>query len=258
MVSPPNEPFFQQEFLPHAVPPIRVPQPQVQPPPSRIYVGSIHFRAGEQEVRAEFERFGKIKNIQLKTDPNTGHHKGFCFIEYFDEDSAKRALIGASSISFQGRQCVVNRPTASATAASTSSESEQPRRMTAMEVLASRRGLDLPKSNADPSHPSSGGVPAGAPSRAVCISGFVASKNDVDEELEADVKSECEKLGKVLHFQFYVAQAEGKETVNALIEYSLNEEAQLCIQKMNGRFFAHRPLSAGLIRMDVVSKIKGQ
>lgn len=48
--------------------------------PMRLYVGSLHFNITEDMLRGIFEPFGKIDNIQLIMDPETGRSKGYGFI----------------------------------------------------------------------------------------------------------------------------------------------------------------------------------
>lgn len=48
--------------------------------PMRLYVGSLHFNITEEMLRGIFEPFGKIENIQLIMDPETGRSKGYGFI----------------------------------------------------------------------------------------------------------------------------------------------------------------------------------
>lgn len=46
----------------------------------RLYVGSLHFNITEEMLRGIFEPFGKIDNIQLIMDTETGRSKGYGFI----------------------------------------------------------------------------------------------------------------------------------------------------------------------------------
>lgn len=48
--------------------------------PMRLYVGSLHFNITEDMLRGIFEPFGKIDNIQLIMDPETGRSKGYGFV----------------------------------------------------------------------------------------------------------------------------------------------------------------------------------
>jgi len=48
--------------------------------PMRLYVGSLHFNITEDMLRGIFEPFGKIDNIVLMKDSDTGRSKGYGFI----------------------------------------------------------------------------------------------------------------------------------------------------------------------------------
>ncbi|XP_037690461.1 probable RNA-binding protein 23 isoform X2 [Choloepus didactylus] len=48
--------------------------------PVRLYVGSLHFNITEDMLRGIFEPFGKIDNIVLMKDSDTGRSKGYGFI----------------------------------------------------------------------------------------------------------------------------------------------------------------------------------
>lgn len=56
------------------------PPPKVTSGPMRLYVGSLHFNITEDMLRGIFEPFGKIDNIQLIMDSDTGRSKGYGFI----------------------------------------------------------------------------------------------------------------------------------------------------------------------------------
>ncbi len=43
-----------------------------------IYVGNLPFTATEDEVRALFERHGKVESVKLINDRETGRPRGFC------------------------------------------------------------------------------------------------------------------------------------------------------------------------------------
>lgn len=50
------------------------------PGPMRLYVGSLHFQVTEEMLGDIFKPFGKVDNIQLIKDPDTGTSKGYGFI----------------------------------------------------------------------------------------------------------------------------------------------------------------------------------
>ncbi|KAG8364355.1 hypothetical protein BUALT_Bualt19G0120200 [Buddleja alternifolia] len=47
----------------------------------KLYVGNLHFNMTEFQLRQIFEAFGPVELVQLPTDPETGHCKGFGFIQ---------------------------------------------------------------------------------------------------------------------------------------------------------------------------------
>lgn len=50
------------------------------PGPMKLYVGSLHFNITEEMLRGIFEPFGRIEEILLMKDHETGRSKGFGFI----------------------------------------------------------------------------------------------------------------------------------------------------------------------------------
>jgi RNA-binding protein 39 len=61
---------------PNIAPPCKLPTQG----PMRLYVGSLHFNITEDMLRGIFEPFGKIDNIQLIMDAESGRSKGYGFI----------------------------------------------------------------------------------------------------------------------------------------------------------------------------------
>ncbi|XP_075924434.1 RNA-binding protein 39 isoform X5 [Petromyzon marinus] len=76
--------------------------------PMRLYVGSLHFNITEAMLMGIFEPFGKIDNIQLMMDPETGRSKGFGFITFSSADCAKKALEQLNGFELAGRPMKVN------------------------------------------------------------------------------------------------------------------------------------------------------
>ncbi|XP_053324348.1 probable RNA-binding protein 23 isoform X3 [Spea bombifrons] len=79
--------------------------------PMRLYVGSLHFNITEDMLRGIFEPFGKIENIQLLKEPDTGRSKGFGFITFADAECARRALEQLNGFELAGRPMKVGRVT---------------------------------------------------------------------------------------------------------------------------------------------------
>jgi RNA-binding protein 23/39 len=73
---------------------IPTPPPKNPVGPMRLYVGSLHFNITEDMLRGIFEPFGKIDNIQLIMDADSGRSKGYGFITVSDQFHSFIALDG--------------------------------------------------------------------------------------------------------------------------------------------------------------------
>jgi splicing factor, arginine/serine-rich 4/5/6 len=61
-----------------------------------VYIGGIHYRADERDVKHLFRPYGKIVDIDLK--------KGFGFVEFEDRRDAEDACKELNGIYFIGRR----------------------------------------------------------------------------------------------------------------------------------------------------------
>lgn len=77
---------------------------------SRIYVGSISFEIGEEEIKKTFAPFGPIKSVSLSWDSTLQKHKGFAFIEFEVPEAASLALEHMGGFTLAGRNLKVGRP----------------------------------------------------------------------------------------------------------------------------------------------------
>ncbi|KAK1338805.1 hypothetical protein QTO34_019464 [Cnephaeus nilssonii] len=71
--------------------------------PMRLYVGSLHCNITEDMLRGIFEPFGKIDNIVLMKDSDTGRSKGYGFITFSDSECARRAQEQLNGFELAGR-----------------------------------------------------------------------------------------------------------------------------------------------------------
>lgn len=67
-----------------------------------LYVGNLPYRANEGVVRALFEEQGKVFNVRLLKDKNTGKRRGFGFVEMAEAD-ADNAINQLNDSEFQQR-----------------------------------------------------------------------------------------------------------------------------------------------------------
>jgi RNA recognition motif-containing protein len=73
-----------------------------------IYVGSLHFKMNEAELRELFEEFGEVASAKIIFDKYSGKSKGFGFVEMPDEAEAKKAIEELNGAEVQGRKIIVN------------------------------------------------------------------------------------------------------------------------------------------------------
>ena len=76
----------------------------------RIYVGSINFEVGEEQLKTMFGPFGPLKSVSMSWDPITQKHKGFAFIDYETPEAAQLALDQMNGNFLSGRNIKVGRP----------------------------------------------------------------------------------------------------------------------------------------------------
>ena len=73
-----------------------------------IYVGNLSFQLTEQDLRAEFEKFGKVDRAHVATDKFTGKSRGFGFVEMPNGSEAEVAIKRMDGTSVKGRNLKVN------------------------------------------------------------------------------------------------------------------------------------------------------
>jgi RNA recognition motif-containing protein len=75
-------------------------------PIHRLYVGNLSYKVKEEELRALFAKYGRVKTLHLIRDRVTRRLKGYAFLEMGPEDARKAlALNGAD---FLGRKLIVS------------------------------------------------------------------------------------------------------------------------------------------------------
>ncbi|XP_039035256.1 RNA-binding protein 39-like isoform X4 [Hibiscus syriacus] len=68
----------------------------------RLYIGNLHFNITEEQLRQVFEPFGNVELVQLPPD-ETGHCKGFGFVQFARLEDAKNALNLNGQLEIGGR-----------------------------------------------------------------------------------------------------------------------------------------------------------
>jgi RNA recognition motif-containing protein len=73
-----------------------------------IYVGNLHFKLVEEELREIFEEYGEVDSVKIITDRETGRSKGFGFVEMSDDTKASQAIEDLNGAELMGRDIRVN------------------------------------------------------------------------------------------------------------------------------------------------------
>ncbi|KAH6796719.1 Splicing factor [Perilla frutescens var. hirtella] len=74
----------------------------------KLYVGNLHFNMTEFQLKQIFEAFGPVELVQLPTDPETGHCKGFGFVQFAQIEHAKAAQSLNGKLEIAGRTIKVS------------------------------------------------------------------------------------------------------------------------------------------------------
>lgn len=68
-----------------------------------VFVSNISFDASEHAIREVLSRVGKVNNLSLQYDRETGKPRGFGFVEYSDPQTAQAAVRNLDGHDFHGR-----------------------------------------------------------------------------------------------------------------------------------------------------------
>jgi len=74
----------------------------------KLYVGNLSFDLTEEELEKSFSQFGEIASLTIIKDSVSGRSKGFGFVEFVDEESAKNAKESIDGKELAGRTLKVD------------------------------------------------------------------------------------------------------------------------------------------------------
>ena len=74
----------------------------------KLFVGNIPHSTTEAELRTLFEAHGKIDQVSVVTDRDTGRSRGFAFVEMTNRNEASNAIAGLNGRNMNGRDLNVN------------------------------------------------------------------------------------------------------------------------------------------------------
>ena len=73
-----------------------------------IYVGNLSYETDEDQLRREFEKYGKVLSARIISNHFNHKSKGFGFIEMPNRDEAEAAIKALHDAEIQGRKLRVN------------------------------------------------------------------------------------------------------------------------------------------------------
>ena len=73
-----------------------------------IYVGNLDFHTSDQDIRALFEPFGQVENVNLIRDQFSGQARGFGFVEMANDSEAEKAIQQLNGQQLGNRNITVN------------------------------------------------------------------------------------------------------------------------------------------------------
>ena len=86
----------------------RKPHPAPADGSVEIYVGNLSYDMTEDQLRKEFEAFGKVGSARLITNRYNGKSKGFGFVQMPNRAEAEKAVAALNDKEIQGRKMKCN------------------------------------------------------------------------------------------------------------------------------------------------------
>ncbi len=74
----------------------------------KLYVGNIPKSMTDAQLNDLFKPFGTVGSASVVKDRNTGEARGFGFVEFGNDDEAKKAIAGLDGKDVGGRTIKVN------------------------------------------------------------------------------------------------------------------------------------------------------
>ena len=74
----------------------------------KLFVGNLPHSTTEAELRTLFEPHGKVDQVSLVTDRDTGRSRGFAFVEMSDAGEAEKAIAALNGKELGGRALNIN------------------------------------------------------------------------------------------------------------------------------------------------------
>jgi RNA recognition motif-containing protein len=74
----------------------------------KLYVGNLPFSVTDESLKKAFSEFGNVEEASVIVDKFSGRSKGFAFVTFSEDESAKKAIDSMNEKDFEGRKIKVN------------------------------------------------------------------------------------------------------------------------------------------------------
>ena len=74
----------------------------------KVYVGNLSFSIDDEKLREIFSKFGDVEEATIIKDKYSGRSKGFGFVTFANDESAKKAIEEMNDKEVEGRALKVN------------------------------------------------------------------------------------------------------------------------------------------------------
>jgi RNA recognition motif-containing protein len=74
----------------------------------KLYVGNLSYQTTESQLQEIFSAHGEVTSVALVMDRETGRPRGFGFVEFASDESARAAIAALSGKNVDGRDLTVN------------------------------------------------------------------------------------------------------------------------------------------------------
>ncbi|GIZ41405.1 hypothetical protein CKM354_000471000 [Cercospora kikuchii] len=75
----------------------------------RLYVGNLPYVAQKRDIEALFQKHDvTVKNIDISIDPFTGRNPSYCFVDFYDQETAHHVLDTLQGENVRGRPIKIN------------------------------------------------------------------------------------------------------------------------------------------------------
>ncbi|XP_057749923.1 uncharacterized protein LOC130968589 [Arachis stenosperma] len=264
----------------------------------KLYVGNLHFNMTESQLREIFEPFGPVEVVQLPLDLETGHCKGFGFVQFAHLEHAKAAQNLNGKLEIAGRTIKVSSVTDHVGSQDTTAKSADldddegglalnaQSRALLMQKLADRHGLPgsngVPAVNgAVPIQPTMGlpignpGIipapalptqilptpvaePVGIPSECLLLKNMFDPSTETEPDFDIDIKEDVEEECSKYGRVKHI-YVDKRSAGFVYLRFETVEAASAAQRAMHLRWFARRLISAVFMQPQVYeAKFKGE